>query len=112
MAVCPYCQREMLGATSCTVEVFHRNGKALSLPRYGEEIRFGRLARPVDPCHDCGVHPGALHHPGCDWAQCPACRGQMLSCGCRFDEDPPADDPLDDDPELWGRGWLVVPSPN
>jgi hypothetical protein len=23
---------------------------------------------------------------------CPLCGGQMLACGCRFDEDPPDDD--------------------
>ncbi len=29
------------------------------------------------------------HHPGCDLQACPRCRGQLLSCGCLFDEDVP-----------------------
>jgi hypothetical protein len=29
-------------------------------------------------------------------ADCPVCRGQLLSCGCRFDEDPIHDDELDE----------------
>ena len=29
--------------------------------------------------------------------QCPLCRGQMMTCDCRFDEDGPDEDELDDD---------------
>jgi hypothetical protein len=35
------------------------------------------------------VQPGGHHHPGCDIQRCPACDGQLFSCGCRFDEDGP-----------------------
>jgi hypothetical protein len=38
---------------------------------------------------------GGLHHLGCDMQRCPCCGGQLISCGCRFDED--EDDEDDDD---------------
>lgn len=36
-------------------------------------------ARPL--CHDCLAAFGELHVPGCDVERCPACGGQMISCG-------------------------------
>lgn len=37
---------------------------------------------PTNPCGDCAALPGELHVPGCDVEQCPACDGQLISCGC------------------------------
>lgn len=96
MAICPSCEQEMLEASSCSVEALHTAGVAVPLPRYGQEIRYGRWPRRQVPCGDCFVQPGGYHHLGCDVAECPSCGGQLLSCDCRYDEDPP-----DEDEDKW-----------
>ena len=96
MAICQWCEQEMLTAASCTVKALHESGNHVDLVAYGGEGGWmGRMARSGARCGDCGVKPDGFHHLGCDLQRCPLCRGQMLSCGCRFDEDPPEDD--DDD---------------
>jgi hypothetical protein len=97
MATCQLCEREMLTATSCTVAALHIGGKPFPLVPYGGETRYGRIVSTLRRCHDCGVEPKGFHHLGCDWAECPHCRGQLLSCTCPFDEF--ADDGDDEDLE-------------
>jgi hypothetical protein len=97
MAVCAWCDREMTLASSCTVEAWHLRGERLVVARFGEEHRW-RRPRPGQRCHDCGVAPDGFHHPGCDVAECPECEQQLLTCGCRFDEDDELGNP-DFDPE-------------
>lgn len=83
MAVCTWCDREMTSARSCSASELHLRGEPVAMIRFGDELGWGRPSR----CHDCGVGRGGFHHPGCDMQRCPLCGGQMLSCGCRFDED-------------------------
>ena len=84
MAVCDWCYGEMNTAASCVVEALHQNGRRFDMTPFGvrpnRRVSGGR-------CGDCGVQRGGWHHPGCDLQRCPACGGQLLSCGCRFDED-------------------------
>ncbi len=83
MAYCMHCKQEMKLAVSCTERVLRMGGARYPCVAYGNE-RGGE--QPRWRCHDCGVQPGHFHHPGCDWAQCPRCGGQLFMCGCRFDE--------------------------
>jgi|CXWK01.1.fsa_nt_gi hypothetical protein len=85
MAVCAWCDLEMTTARSCVVEALHVDGREFRLGRYGSERGWANSGS--GRCGDCGVRRGGLHHPGCDLQRCPRCRGQLLSCGCRFDED-------------------------
>ncbi len=96
MAVCTWCDREMRTASSCSVEVFRFDGLPMGLPTFQPGRTRSADASPVR-CGDCGVAPGGSHHPGRDMARCPVCRGQLITCGCRFDEDGPPDEELDED---------------
>lgn len=88
MAVCAWCDQEMTTSTSCSVAVLHRDGAPIPMIPYGDE----RPPRTRPACGDCGVERGGFHHLGCDIQRCPVCRWQMMSCGCRFDEDGPSDE--------------------
>ena len=83
MATCDLCNREMLTAASCSVDVLHADGRSFRLGPYGSEEDWPTDGRP---CGDCGVAEGGLHHVGCDIQRCPRCAGQFISCGCRWDE--------------------------
>ena len=80
MAVCTWCDREMTTHVSCTISALHEQGARRA------------LAPAIRPCGDCGAPSGGLHHLGCDLQRCPCCSGQLISCGCRFDEDGPDPD--------------------
>lgn len=93
MAMCTFCRREMTTALSCSEGVLHQDGEPVAMVRWGSEPDWSA----TDRCGDCGVMPGGFHHLGCDVQRCAVCSWQMISCGCRFDEDGPGDDDQDDD---------------
>lgn len=87
MAICTWCDQEMTDTVSCTFTAFHLDG--VPVPRR-RNVGRGSMAR----CGDCGAPRGGYHHPGCDLEECPHCRGQAMSCDCRWDEDPSDPDDL------------------
>ena len=90
MAICDVCDNEMITGRSCTTRRLHHESQV-----FGLQPHRGR-----SPCGDCGVAPGGAHHLGCDLARCPTCGGQLISCGCPFDELPRFDeDEWDDEDE-------------
>lgn len=80
-------------------------GKRYRKIKYGDEVYLDEdgnpwtindeNGNPIDyrrrcmnqPCGDCNVKYGQIHVFGCDWEQCPKCKGQALGCGCRLDSD-------------------------
>jgi hypothetical protein len=73
----------MATAVSCTIDALHQRG------RHYDMVRFGDERHPIGGprCGDCGAARGGWHHVGCDLQECPVCGGQLITCGCRFDED-------------------------
>ena len=91
MAVCEYCEGEMLDEISCRTDSLMVDGVIVQPILWGEE-RESQGRRVNYPCRDCGTPPGGAHHPGCCVERCPNCRGQAIGCRC-FE----VDDDLDDD---------------
>ena len=78
MAMCPACLLEMLTADGCTVRSVDIGG-VIHL-----RLRLDVVDAPHGRCNDCGVLPGALHHPDCDLETCPACGQQFIGCACEI----------------------------
>lgn len=67
-----------------TVDLYGRSYDRIA---YGNEPGYDRLLIR-DTCHDCGVRQGELHVPDCDVERCPRCFGQIITCGCLWEEGP------------------------
>lgn len=85
MVACAWCEQEMTETVSCTLAAWHRDGVPIARRAHAGCFVGTR-------CGDCGTPPGGIHHPGCCAERCPVCRGQAMTCGCRFDEDGPDDE--------------------
>jgi len=49
---------------------------------YGLETFRDPVEAGRKPCRHCGAVKGQLHHPLCDYEQCPVCGNQVMGCGC------------------------------
>ena len=80
MAVCPYCEQEMTdpNTKSCVSSPVKIGGEDL------DPVPFDSGGYR---CGDCKIADGGIHHPGCDMERCPACGGQLISCGCLSEDD-------------------------
>ncbi len=61
-------------------------GRMYDLIPYGSEPGWEDVADR--PCHDCAVVRGQFHVATCDVDRCPRCLGQLITCGCLWDEGP------------------------
>lgn len=97
MAVCEDCDRDMMTAGSCSMDL-------LLLPDgVYDRARLG--PRGPARCGDCGVGERGVHHLGCDLERCPRCHRQLISCGCGLVEVEEEDDALV--PELEWAGAVA-----
>lgn len=76
---CLYCGQEMTDPQAVTCS----GNKTLELPGGTFETLAFLPLDPYEKCQDCGISSGGKHHPGCDLERCPACGGQLNSCGCQ-----------------------------
>ena len=91
MAVCQWCQRDMLDGTGCTETVVsYPDGGSLPVIKVADLGDFEEGCGSDVKCHDCNAPVGTAHHPGCDAERCPRCKGQLISCGCLDEDELPA----------------------
>lgn len=81
MVRCPDCNQEPPGVATCGRRDIDLRGERYRRVRFGEEHGRRHLTE-ASTCRDCGVHPGGLHHLGCELETCPRCRAHLGACGC------------------------------
>lgn len=77
MAVCNYCNTEMIEGGTCTVVAYSKYPATLGGKKY-PVVKNNAAGN----CHDCNVGPGNTHHPGCDMEICSCCGQQLIGCDC------------------------------
>ena len=83
MAVCKFCGKETVGASSCAECLVVIDGVEFQPLPYGNDCSPG-MPRGASPwrCPECNVMPGGLHHIGCGVEICPQCGNRWVSCRC------------------------------
>lgn len=81
MAVCEYCNNEILVGASCKPTLII-NGSRYQRIRYGDPNDLYPNLADETSCPDCGCLKGMYHHWMCDMERCPVCGNQLLICDC------------------------------
>ncbi len=86
MTMCTWCNLEQRKADGCAVTTITLDGVVFERIPHG----LGRGWSPaVKRCGDCGAEPDNIHHPGCQYEECPKCgSAQMFACDCEKNESP------------------------
>ena len=86
-ATCRFCQQVMAPGSSCLPMLRDDAGGIVKRVPYGGErgdllrkYRGMAPGEPLEPCRDCGVLTGDIHHFHCCLETCPKCGGQLLMC--------------------------------
>lgn len=82
MAICSFCNKEMLGKGCSCVPTVIINGKRFNRIKYGDKGDMFPEQADEYNCHDCNCAKGMYHHFTCDSEACPNCGGQLLFCEC------------------------------
>lgn len=81
MAICEFCGKEMLGASSCIESYIVINGKKY-LPIPYKKKRNMVFGEKETRCPECHVQEGGFHHVGCGLEICPVCQNHWIYCRC------------------------------
>ncbi len=86
MAICRWCEGEMIEVVGCNTGTFNFKDNPLvpRIPFGMEEFLDGQLRCSVEQCHECLVLTGHFHHPGCNTEECPVCGKQVMACNCEM----------------------------
>ncbi len=85
MAYCEHCGQDTRIADSCKGFQIRVGGTWFRRIPYGMgDDAWGEV---FERCPDCGVRVGGLHHPGCEFEECPRCHGRYVDCPCGPDPD-------------------------
>ena len=77
MAICEFCNKEMLTSDGCSFTRINIGGKKFKRIKV-QKTEVDKNNR----CYDCGAKLNNYHHVYCDIERCLKCGHQLLSCSC------------------------------